>query len=94
MYLGHGLGVSGAGAEGRKVPAEMLSLSRQRYVSPMYIAIVYEGLGERQQALQWFEKAYAEHAINGWILPDPQLDGIRSDPRLQDLMRRMGLPFP
>ena len=92
MYLGHALGVSGARAEGRKVLEEMLSLSQRRYVSPMYIAVVYEGLGERDRALQSFEKAYAERAINGWILPDPQLDQIRTEPRFKDLMRRMGLP--
>ena len=92
MYLGHALGVSGARAEGRKVLEEMLSLSKRRYVSPMYIAVVYEGLGERDRALQSFEKAYAERAINGWILPDPQLDQIRTEPRFKDLMRRMGLP--
>jgi tetratricopeptide (TPR) repeat protein len=94
MYLGHGLGVSGARAEGRRVLEEMLSGSQRRYVSPMYIAIVYEGLGERERALQSFEKAYSERAINGWILPDPQLDQIRTEPRFQDIVRRMRLsPF-
>jgi TolB-like protein/DNA-binding winged helix-turn-helix (wHTH) protein len=92
MYLGHGLGVSGARAEGQKVLGEMLGLSQRRYVPPDYIAVVYEGLGERDRALQWFEKACAERSINGWILPDPQLDQIRTEPRFKNLMRRMGLP--
>ena len=92
MYLGHALGVSGARAEGQKVLEEMLSLSQRRYVPPEYIAIVYEGLGEREQALQWFDKAYAEHSVNGWMLPDPQLDSIRTEPRFKEILRRMGLP--
>ena len=92
MYLGHALGVTGARAEGQKVLEEMLSLSRQSYVPPDYIAMVYEGLGERDRALQWFEKAVAERSINGWILPDPRLDPIRTEPRFKELMRRMGLP--
>jgi tetratricopeptide (TPR) repeat protein len=92
MYLGHGLGVSGARAEGQKVLEEMLGLSQRRYVPPDYIAVVYEGLGERDRALQWFEKACAERSMNGWILPDPQLDQIRTEPRFKKLMRRMGLP--
>jgi len=92
MYLGHGLGVSGARADGRKVLEEMLGLSRRRYVPPEYIAVVYEGLGERDRALQWFERAFAERSMNGWILPDPQLDGIRADPRFKSILRRMGLP--
>jgi TolB-like protein/DNA-binding winged helix-turn-helix (wHTH) protein len=90
MYLGHALGVSGARAEGQRVLEEMLS--QRRYFPPEYIAIVYEGLGQREQALQWFEKAYAEHSMNGWILPDPQLDQIRAEPRFKEIMRRMGLP--
>jgi hypothetical protein len=56
------------------------------------MAVVYEGLGERELALQWFEKAYAERSMNGWILPDPRLDQIRTEPRFKNLMRRMGLP--
>ena len=92
MYLGHALGVSGARAAGQKVLEEMQSLSQRRYVPPEYIAIVCEGLGERERALQWFEKAYSERSMNGWILPDPQLDQIRTEPRFKNLMRQMGLP--
>jgi TolB-like protein/DNA-binding winged helix-turn-helix (wHTH) protein/Tfp pilus assembly protein PilF len=90
MYLGHDLGVTGARAEGQKVLEEMLS--RRRYVPPEYIAIVYEGLGERERALQWFEKGFTEHSMNGWILPDPRLDQIRTEPRFKEILRRMGLP--
>jgi tetratricopeptide (TPR) repeat protein len=91
MYLGHGLGVTGARDEGRKVLAEMQALSRSRYVPPDYIAMVYEGLGDRERALQWYEKAVDERSMNIWALPDQRLDSIRSDPRFQNLMRRMGL---
>lgn len=90
MFLAHALGVSGAQAEGRKVLEQMRS--QRRYIPPEYIAVVYEGLGERGLALQWFEKAYAEHSMNGWILPDPRLDRIRTGPRFKNLMWRMGLP--
>ena len=93
-YLGYGLGVSGARAEGQKVLGEMLALSQRRYVPPDYIAMVYEGLGERERALQWYEKAYSERSINGWLLPDPRLDQIGTEPRFKELMRRMGLPSP
>ncbi len=92
MYLGHALGYSCARAEARKVLDEMKGLSLQRYVPPDCIAVVYEGLGERDQALQWFEKAYAERSMHAWILPDPRLDRIRTEPRFKNLMRRMGLP--
>ena len=92
MFLGHALGVSGARAEAKKVLDEMRDPSQRRYVAPMYIAMVYEGLGERDQALKWFERACAERGINGWILRDPRLDQIRTEPRFKNLMRQMGLP--
>ena len=44
-------------------------MSQRRNVPPEYIAIVYEGLGERDHALEWFERAYKERSMNGWILP-------------------------
>jgi hypothetical protein len=87
------LGVTGAREEGRKVLAEMLALSRSRYVPPDYIAMVYEGLGDRDQAIKWYDKAVEERSMNIWILPDQRLDNIRSDPRFQRLVRRMGLPL-
>jgi len=92
MYLGHALGVSGARAEGESVLEQMLMLARKRHVPPEYIAIVFEGLGRRERALQWFERAYAERSMNAWILPDLRLDKIRTDPQFKDILRRMGLP--
>ena len=71
---------------------EMLGLTKNRYVPPEFIAVVYEGLGERDKALQWFEKAFSERSMSAWILSDPRLDQIRTEPRFKDLMRRMGLP--
>jgi TolB-like protein/DNA-binding winged helix-turn-helix (wHTH) protein/Tfp pilus assembly protein PilF len=91
MYLGHALGVTGAREDGRKILAEMQALSRSRYVPPDYIAMVYEGLGDREIALQWYEKSVEERSMNIWALPDHRLDSIRADPRFTNLMRRMGL---
>jgi len=92
MYLGHALGVTGAQAEARKVLDQVLSLSQKRYVPPSFIAVVYVGLGDRERAFQWFEKALEEHWMHAWVLPDPRLDPIRSDPRFRNLTQRMGLP--
>jgi len=92
MFLARMLGASGARSEVREVLEEMQQLSRRRYVPPEYIAMVYEGLGERDRAVQWFETAYREHSMNVWFLPDPSLDPIRSDERFKNIMRRMGLP--
>ena len=92
LTIGHALGVTGDQTGGHKVLEQMLTFCKQRHVPPEYIAIVYEGLGERGRALQWFEKAYSERSMNIWLLPDPRLDGIRAEPRFREIMRRMGLP--
>jgi TolB-like protein/DNA-binding winged helix-turn-helix (wHTH) protein len=91
MYLGHALGISGARAESEKVLTEMRGLMSHRYVPPEFIAVVYVGLADRDQAIQWFEKAFAQHTIHSWVLPDPRLDPVRSDPRFKRLLERMGL---
>lgn len=67
-------------------------VAKEQYVSPMNFAFIYAGLGDANQAIQWLEKSYQEHAI--WMVflkTDPQFDKIRSDPRFQDLLKRIGL---
>jgi len=59
--------------------------------NPSEIALMYVGLGEKDQAMKWLEKAYAEH-FNPSILLRPAFDPLRSDPRFQNLVRRIGLP--
>jgi hypothetical protein len=66
----------------------------KRSVSLKYsIAIVYAGLGDKDQAFAWVERAFSECSGHlTWLTTDPQLDGLRSDPRFADLVRRVGLP--
>lgn len=91
MFLGRALGLTGNREEGRKVLERMLSMAQEGYVPPDFIAVVYEGLGNRDKALEWFERAYEERSVDLWLLPDPQLDSIRSDPRFKRILRGMGL---
>lgn len=56
------------------------------------IAMIYAGLDEKDQAMAWLEKAYAER-FNPSILLRPAFDPLRSDPRFQALLHRIGLPF-
>ena len=51
---------------------------------------MYVGLGERNQAIKWLERAYEEH-FNPSILLRPAFDPLRSDPRFQNLVHRIGL---
>jgi TolB-like protein/DNA-binding winged helix-turn-helix (wHTH) protein/Tfp pilus assembly protein PilF len=71
---------------------ELKKRSRKRYVSPVDLAIVYTGLGDRKSAFLWLEKAYQEHTMRIQELPEPIFDSLRSDPWFRDLMRRLGLP--
>ena len=74
-----------------------LEILRERaersYITPILIARVYARLGERDRAFDWLEKAYAEHSPSlSDLKVDPMLEGLRSDPRYDDLLRRVGLP--
>ncbi len=90
--LGHAYAVAGKRGEAQKVLDELREVSKRRYVPSYHVAQIYVGLGEKQQALAWLEKAYQERS---WVPPlrfDPSFDGLRSDPRFADLLRRIGLP--
>jgi TolB-like protein/Tfp pilus assembly protein PilF len=62
------------------------------YVSPCELGILYAALGERDQAFASLEKAYEAHDVQFQFLGvSPEWDPLRSDPRFQDLLRRVGL---
>ena len=91
--LGHAYAVSGRHAEARKVIDQLAQLSKRKYVSPYFIAVIYAGLGERDQMFAWLEKAYQErHPFMTLISVEPVFDPVRSDPRFVQLVRRVGLP--
>lgn len=91
--LGHAHGLSGDREKAVNILADMNALSRQRYVSPLDFALVYTGMGDRNAAFEWLEKAYQERTMRIQELPDPIFDSLRSDARFTDLMRRIGLPI-
>ena len=91
--LGHAYAVAGKRAEARKVIGELEQLAKQKYVSPYFIAVIYAGLGDRDQTFAWLEKAYQErHQYMTLIGVEPVFDPVRSDPRFANLIRRIGLP--
>jgi TolB-like protein len=91
-FLGYALAKSGKEAEARSVLEGLLKSSAKRYVSPYHIAFVYNGLGEHDLALAWLERAYALRNTGMVFLKvEPKWNNLRSDPRFQDLLRRVGL---
>ncbi len=91
--LGHGYAVSGQRSEARKILAQLMALSKRTFVSGYGIATIYAGMGEKDQAFGWLEKAYEQRAENlGWLKIDPRFESLRDDPRFQSLLLRMNFP--
>jgi hypothetical protein len=66
--------------------------SKQHYIAPFDVALVYAGLGSKSSTLEWLEKAYDDRSTwLTWIKVDPRFDIVRDDPRYRDLLRRMNL---
>jgi len=90
--LGQAYALSGNRSEALKAIDQMKEWSRQRYISPHSVALIYVGLGEKDLAFEWLDaaiKVRSEHL--GWLKVDPRVDPLRSDPRFADLLRRVGL---
>ncbi|MGE5734878.1 MAG: winged helix-turn-helix domain-containing protein [Acidobacteriota bacterium] len=92
--LAHVYAAMGKRLEAQKILGELQRQSRTSYASPYMIATVYEGLGEKERALQSLERAYQEKSpdLAYFIKADLRIDSLRSDPRFQDLLRRMNFP--
>ena len=89
--LGNALAVAGRKEDALRVLGDLQKRSKERRVSPYSIALVYVGLGDKDHAFEWLERAYAERSPQLVVLKvEPRLDGIRSDPRFGALMAKMG----
>ncbi len=90
--LGYAYAVANRRAEALAIVEKLKDRSREHYVPPAMVATVFSGLGERDQAMIWLEKAIEER--DPWLTGlkvDPMFDPLRSDPRFVDLMHRVGL---
>ncbi len=91
--LGHAYGVSGKRPEAQKALQELKELSKQRYVPALYFAAIYAGLGDKDQAFQWINGACEERSdYLVYLQREPMADPLRSDPRFQGIVHRIGLP--
>jgi TolB-like protein/DNA-binding winged helix-turn-helix (wHTH) protein/Flp pilus assembly protein TadD len=90
--LGHAYATAGRKGQAQQILQELRRDSAKRYVSPFAFALIYTGLGEKEQAFDWLEKAYQHRDPSlSTIRGDPRLDPLRGDPRFQDLLRRVHL---
>ena len=91
--LGLAYSLAGRKAEANKVLDELLKLNESRYVTPAALVNVYIGLGDKDKAFEWLEKAFQERSnYVAYLKVFPIVDPLRSDPRYADLLRRVGLP--
>ena len=92
-YLAHAHALSGNEAEAGRILGSLRKSAGYRYVPAYLSALVWTGLGQPDRAFEFLEVAYEERAPYLIFLNhDPKFDGLRSDPRFNDLVRRIGLP--
>ena len=89
--LAHAYAISGRRQEATTIAKDLESRNEQNPSAEANIALIYVGLGDRDQAMTWLNKAH-EARFNPSILLRPFFDPLRSDPRFKDLLRRIDLP--
>lgn len=94
--LAHVYAVTGKTSQAKDILRDMLSRSKSSYISPYMIATIYAGLGDKDQAFAFLEKAYQEKSpdISWFFKSDLRLDNLRSDPRFHSLLQRIQFPSP
>ena len=91
--LGYAYARNGQKAKAIEMLDELNRLAGERFVSPYCQALIYLGLGENSQAIDWLEKAYEERSPwLDWLKVEPIFDPLRSDPRFQALYQKMNFP--
>jgi len=89
--IGYILAISGKRDEARAVLDELKKRSTERYVPPYNFALVYNGLGERDETFAWLERGVEQRDPKMLFLKvGPQWNNLRDDPRFQELLRRVG----
>ncbi len=90
--LGYAYAEAGNRTQAQKLLRDLEDRSKHEYVAPYELAIVCVGLGETEQALAWLEQGFRRHDPKLRRLKvDRKFDPLRTDPRFQDLLRRIGL---
>jgi len=92
-WIGYVYARSGKTVEAIKILDELKALSTGQFVSAYHVARIYAGLGDHEQALKWLEQAYARRDVEMiYLKVGPPFIPLHTDPRFQDLLRRMGFP--
>jgi TolB-like protein/DNA-binding winged helix-turn-helix (wHTH) protein/Tfp pilus assembly protein PilF len=90
--LGCAYAASGKKVEARAILNSLKKKSKFTYVSPYLIASIYSALGDKDEAFTWLEKAYDTRDGLSYLVADPMMDPLRSDPRYLRLAEKLHLP--
>ncbi|MGH9448509.1 MAG: hypothetical protein ACRD3O_22735 [Terriglobia bacterium] len=85
---------AGHRTEAARALLNLKELAQRRYVPPLANAFVFLGLGQRDEVFKWLDRAYEERHCRRlpFLNVDSIFDPLRSDPRFEELLRRVGLP--
>ena len=91
-FIAYIYALSGKRSEARKRLNNIIEYAKQNFVSPIGLASVYVGLGEKEEAFSWLEKGYSEKdAQLSYLKVNPVFDPLRSEPRFMALLKKVGL---
>jgi TolB-like protein/Flp pilus assembly protein TadD len=94
-FVGYAYAVTGRRADALKILQKLDALEKHRFVSTISRVYVYAGLGDKDKAFDWLEKAYQERSDSlAWFRFDPESKSLRTDPRFAVLMRKIGFTEP
>lgn len=94
MLLGYDLALAGDGAAARARLRQLQRISQHRYVPALYVAAIYTGLGDKDQAFAWLQKAYDERCdYLVYLWTEPAARALRNDPRFAQLMARIPVHY-
>ncbi len=90
--LGYVYAKAGRPSDARRILEHLLKTAKEKYISAYLIALVYAGLGDKDRAFEWLQKAYDERStLLCYLKMDPRLDALRTDPRFESMLQRIRL---
>jgi tetratricopeptide (TPR) repeat protein len=94
-FTGYVYAVTGRRPDALKILQKLDALEKRRFISTISRVYVYAGLGDKDKAFEWLEKAYQERSDSlAWFRFDPESKSFRADPRFGALMRKIGFTEP
>ncbi|PYY06912.1 MAG: hypothetical protein DMG69_21565 [Acidobacteria bacterium] len=87
---GHAYGRWGHRSDAMMALRRMNELTKEEYVTPYGLAVIFAGLDDKEEAMSWLQNAYEDRSHwLVWLNLDPRFDNVRSDPRFQELLHRV-----